>query len=194
MTHVQVNKLVPGQLIAWEDEKIGPYAVRVPMRVVDVRLKPEIDRTEQELLYPKYPPHYLQIEDPRTGKRCHYTIPGLWTGFEVIADHHPVCSSCGALWPCREHVLDNYVRDESRRLGRSCVVCGKDDGWRIADVKSDTPDGVVVERFHTRKGTKCRTAYLKAIEGDEGALTRLRKEDLAYAVQADRTRGRRGRR
>lgn len=199
--YTTVGDLPPGALVAWNAEQIGPFTIQKPMRVIDVRVVPEIDRTEEDqppaTSLPTFRklPYYLQIEDLATGERHHYRIRGGYQrGFEVLPEHYAVCTSCGGLWPCRENIIGIHVRAEAQRLGRACVVCGKDDGWRIAEVRVDTPDRVAVQRFHTRKGTPCRTAYLKAIDGDEAALTRLKNEDLMYAVQADKTRGRRGRR
>ena len=186
-TYERVHRLRSCDLIGWEVEKIGSHSVCVPMIVVDVRQIPDIDRDDSGHT------HYLQLSDPVTGARTHYSV-NRWVMVRVIPEHHPVCSSCGGLWPCRENLIGIHVRNEADKLNRACVVCGKEDGWRIATVKVETPDGVMETRYHTRKGSPCRTAYLKAIEGDDAALTALRQEDVEYSVMLAKSRGRRGRR
>ena len=176
-----VSELAPGDLIAWETERFDWSPVCVPMRVVSVREVPEADRVPRDRAS-RRPPYYLEITDLRDGKvNDHYRVDGN-TSFVVLGAHHPLCVDCGQVWPCKDELIDKQVERNRAQLDAQCAVCHKSGGYRMADVRVETPDGVAVQRFHTRKGTPCRTAYLRAVAKDPEALAAVRREDAVYAV------------
>lgn len=94
------------------------------------------------------------------------------------------------MWPCKDELIDQQVARERNRLNTSCVVCYRAGGWRMAEVRVETPDGVAVQKYHTRKGTPCRTAYLRAVANDPVALAAVRQDDATYSTSARRNGGR----
>lgn len=105
---------------------------------------------------------------------------GGWT-VHLLADHHPVCAQCGELWPCRHVHAAREARRFAGRMRMTCVCCGKQVASRYGQVVTQTPHGPVAALYCTRKGTRCRRAYIRAIGNDEKALAELRAEDVNWA-------------
>src|SRR5207302_8642360 len=180
-------ELRPGQLLSWEVERIGVHSVHAVMRVVDVRPVPDTDLGDGDRGDQHRPPHYLQVIDPATGKRSHYRCRPS-ARVLLLETHHPKCAECGGLWPCRDNLIEIHLAQAAQRMDRECVVCHRADGWRVAEVRTETPDGVAVARYHTRKGSRCRAEYIRAVSGDLVALAALRREDAQYAAVLRRAR------
>ncbi|MGH2896999.1 MAG: hypothetical protein ACRDPM_27550 [Solirubrobacteraceae bacterium] len=74
--------------------------------------------------------------------------------------------------------MDQAAAAYAHQLNDACVACGMTDGVRWGTVRRELGNGEVSEeRYHTRKGSPCRRAYLRLIAGDERALTALRLDD-----------------
>ena len=158
----------PGQLIAWTTERIGNYDLARAFLVVAVtRADNGSDR--------------LEMQDAVTGQQVRTDPCTGRIGVQVLSEHYPTCSQCGCLWPCRDALIESATREAAEDLNDCCVVCGSRWGDRMAEVRTETPDGVVVSRYHTRKGSACRRAYLKVVADDPIALEELRREDKGWA-------------
>lgn len=167
------DQLKPGQRVHWQPhldgqprDRLNPGELWV---VIDVRTADDGATV-------------VQFRTP-SGKREHRGIPpGSGLLIDVIGEHHAVCSVCSQLWPCAHHRQDTEARAYAHRLAAACEVCGRSDGWRWATLRRELGNGEVSEeRFHTRKGSQCRRAYLRLITGDDRALEDLRREDAISA-------------
>lgn len=172
----EVETLLPGRLIAWPIDNIDRHDIAVPKRVVEVREVPEVDRSDEDRQIVRSP-HYLRITDPDGRNEEHYKVPGNHWGFEPLGEHYGICAACGQINPCRDQLIDKAVELQRHALDNRCCVCHKVLGWRIGELLVQTPDGPVVQRFHTVKGSKCRRAFTLAAARDPEALDRLRAED-----------------
>jgi hypothetical protein len=163
------DQLQPGQLVHWEPrydghprDKLDPGEI---WTVVDRRTADDGATV-------------VQFQRPN-GKREHRAITGpgvLLIG--TVGEHHAVCCVCSQPWPCGHYRRDREADAYARRLNDACVVCGQTDGVRWGTVRRELGNGEVSEeRYHTRKGSQCRRAYLRLIAGDERALTALRFDD-----------------
>lgn len=166
----QAKDLQPGDLIALDFEHIGIRTIRKALIVVDVQPTPEIDAPDDRGYV------YLHAQPTSGTATKHYRLPAAHR-VTLLAEHHPVCAHCGGLWPCRPAAIDETADSETRHVAMACVVCGKTGGDRWAEIRVETPEGVTTARYHTRKGSPCRKAYLRAAAKDPEALERLRAED-----------------
>lgn len=176
MRRRHVETLSPGDVIAWPIDRLDHHDISVPKRVVEVREVPEVDRTDADRLHAR-PPHYLTITGLDGGEREHYEVAGNDWGFTVMGEHFGICATCGQINPCRDQLIDRAVKMQQYAMENKCCVCHKPLGWRIGELLVDTPEGQVVQRYHTVKGSKCRRAYTLAAARDPEALERLRAED-----------------
>jgi hypothetical protein len=92
----------------------------------------------------------------------------------VLPTHHPVCGSCGELWPCREERLDQAAARFATELDHLCAHCGESVAGRHW---ASFFDGVTTRRFHTAKkyrgpdGRQCAAALDHARRALPGAET-----------------------
>jgi hypothetical protein len=86
------------------------------------------------------------------------------------------------VWPCRHARNDRTARANAEALDDSCVVCKRPcGGARQATVHKEVRPGVfVTAKYHTRKGSPCRAAYLREVAADRIALAAIRREDAVY--------------
>lgn len=186
-----LHELRPGQLVAIPRNHRRPFEGDDAWIVVSVKVRDEVDWDEGvaewfvTLHGTPQPPTVLELA-PLDGGRQHlhlaYRAAQSGHRVKVLEEHYPKCSSCGDMWPCR-HVSNERVVQESRwAMDAACAHCGKSvSGSREGQIRTETPDGVVTTKYHTRKGSPCRRAYLAAVEGDPIALSALRREDASYA-------------
>lgn len=173
--HVAVEKLTAGVLIAWPVRQIGYHQICEPKLTVEVRPAPEADWTNDDRVA-RAKPSYVTVTDPDGRNETHYWVSGGHV-FSVLPEHYPVCAHCGQLSPCAEQTIEAELFLHRHAQENKCCVCHKRLGNRRGELLVETPDGPVVQRYHTVKGTKCRRAFTLAAARDPEALERLRAED-----------------
>lgn len=90
------------------------------------------------------------------------TIGLTWHG-----QHRPVCAHCGGSWPCEHVQMHREMRRALDEESSLCVVCGKAEG-NTMEIRRETPDGIVMARYHTAKSRKsCRAALIRAASEDD---------------------------
>lgn len=153
------HKLEPGDLVEYE---------HVMWTVIDIRTAD--DRST-----------VVQLD--HDGRRVHLGLGfGKTHCVRVHGPHYAICAACGDLYPCRHIENERLIERNVNLLRYICIVCQKDSrGKRSASIQTDTPDGRVITYYHTGKGTRCRKAYILAIQDNHDALARLRHEDDYFA-------------
>lgn len=158
---IWTRDLTPGIRVRWPADTIDGQTVYTPATVISVEDAPGGMTVRVELV---------------NGMRG--TGKALSTrGWQVLTEHHPVCASCGGLWPCRDQTIANVARRHAQSLDWGCVICRKPIRNRVGTVRHHTPDGLTFSRYHTNKGSRCRRAYEQAIAGDLNAYAALQRED-----------------
>lgn len=173
--HAAIENLAAGVLIAWPIRHIGYSAICEVKLTVEIRSVPEADWTDDDRVA-SLKPSYLTITDPDGRNKAHYWVPGGHV-FSLLPEHYSVCARCGQLTPCAEQVIEAELFFSRHAMENKCCVCHKRLGLRRGELLAQTPDGPVVQRYHTTKGTKCRRAFTLAAARDPEALERLRAED-----------------
>lgn len=163
-----------GQLVGFAIERIGLYDVHRAFRIL---------RNDRWIRDGRLAGYVMDLEDAVTCKVLMNRQFGVSEQGRLLTEHFPRCAQCGGLWPCRDELIDAEARAAAEALNARCVVCGDRWGTRMAEVKTETPDGVAVQRYHTRKGSTCRRAYLKVVANDPIALAELQREDAGWARQ-----------
>lgn len=190
-TRTYLHKLEPGQLVAIPRDHRRPFEGDDAWIVVSVTERAEVDWDEgvaeqmTGMGGTPQPPMVLELA-PLDGGRKHlhlaYSATQSGHRVKVLDEHYPKCSNCGGLWPCREVSAADTAERYRWAMDDACAHCGRGvSGSREGQIRTETPDGVVTTKYHTRKGSPCRRAYLAAVEGDPIALTALRREDAMYA-------------
>lgn len=186
-----LHELRPGQLVAVPRDHRRPFEGDDAWIVVSIRARDEVDWDEgvADWFHASWgtpqPPMVLELA-PLDGGRQHrhlaYQASQSGHRVKVLDEHYPKCSGCGDMWPCR-HVSNERVVEESRlAMDNACAHCGNSvNGAREGQVRTETPSGVVTAKYHTRKGSPCRRAYLAAVAGDPIAVAALEREDATYA-------------
>lgn len=198
-----VEHLKPGDLIAIPASQQDRYGAAERWLVESVRVLDRSEWSEEDtvrfdqamqgghtvdLIGPSVPTIVEVVPPDGQGEPAEYLFGcrvGGWTVL-LLADHHPVCAQCGELWPCRHVYAAREARRFARRMQETCVCCGKQVGSRYARLVSQTPDGPAVSLYCTRKGTRCRREYIRAVGSDPEALAALRAEDDAWSREAHR--------
>ena len=91
---------------------------------------------------------------PATGKRRGGDIRAVM----VPREHHPVCASCGGLWPCREHRMHIEGQRIMLALRYQCGSCGK--SVRGMSSQFTTPEGISRIYHWAKKYGRCRQAAM----------------------------------
>jgi hypothetical protein len=173
--HITVEKLAAGTLIAWPIRHIGYSTICEAKLAVEIRPVPEADWTNDDRVA-RQKPSYITITDPDGRNEAHFWVAGGHV-FSLLPEHYGVCAHCGQLWPCVEQVIESELLLQRHAMENKCCVCNKRLGNRRGELLAQTPDGPVVQRYHTVKGSKCRRAFTLAAARDPEALERLRAED-----------------
>lgn len=173
--HATIEMLTAGVLIAWRVRYIGSHAICVAKLTTEIRPVPEVDWTDDDRIT-ELKPRYLTLTDSDGRNEAHYRVPGGYI-FTLLPEHYSVCARCGQLAPCEEQTIESELFLQRHAMENKCCVCNKRLGNRRGELLVQTPDGPVVQRFHTVKGTTCRRAFTLAAARDPEALERLRAED-----------------
>lgn len=142
-------------------------------RVVEVNPVPEIDQTDQERKWSS-PPHYVVLE--RRGKRRHIKVNLFGWLHTIDPVHHPVCATCGLLWPCEHVVTESEIAAFADRLKRLCAHCSDEvtNGQFRVTFPAETEGGEPVI-YHGRQKNGCgaaAVAYAQAHDLDHHVIGR----------------------